>query len=238
MIVLVRKDTSTPDPSMDSMVDQSASRLFSLPPELRNKIWVNVLVQSADKGGASLNRPRRDASTRQQDRFCVRILRTCKQANNECTPILYGENTFRAHSSLLATLPSFLILTGSSRTTLPPVTSPRVAKMIRRFYIHVRLDTDPCFSKSQVEESFAGVEELEIDVFQAMYGSSDFSVLQLFEGVRGVGRAIVQGSVGDGRYANYLARCMEMPSGGQVQAYTEQWIGGNKAWDTWQHGNR
>ena len=55
-------------------------------------------------------------------------------------------------------------------------------KLIRRYYIFVRLDTDPRFSSSLVEESFNGCDELYIDVFQAMYGSCDFTVLKLFEG--------------------------------------------------------
>ena len=62
----------------------------------------------------------------------------------------------------------------------------------------MRLDTDPRFTAMQVEESFTGVEELDIEVFQSMYASCDFNVLKLFEGVRGVSRAMVRGSVGDG----------------------------------------
>ena len=110
--------------------------------------------------------------------------------------------------------------------------------MIRRYYIHVRLDIDPRFTRMQAEESFSGVEELEIEVFQAMYGSCDFSVLKLFEGVRGVGKAVVQGSVGDGKYAEFLARSMMSAPGQEIPAFSEEYIGGNKAWDAWQHGNR
>lgn len=71
-----------------------------------------------------------------------------------------------------------------------------------------------------------------------MYGSCDFSVLTLFESVRGVGKAVVQGSVGDGKYADWLARCMMSEPGAEVSPYSEQYIGGSKAWDAWQHGHR
>lgn len=226
-------------PELEGMVDQSASPLLALPPELRNVIWMYVLVQNPTSIVALPSHlfPAAGVTVRQQ-RFCANILRTCKQVNSEGTPILYGENTFRAHSSLLATLPAFLLLTRPNRVSLPPVTCPRVAKMIRRYYIHVRLDTDVRFSRAQVEESFSGVEELEIEVFQAMYGSCDFSTLRLFEGVRGVGKVVVYGSVGDGKYAEWLSRCMMSPTGTMVETYSEQYIGGSKAWDAWQNGNR
>ncbi|TKA23186.1 hypothetical protein B0A50_07579 [Salinomyces thailandicus] len=204
------------------MSDQSASALLSLPAELRNAIWTYVLVQPL----------------RQPHALCPNVLRTCKQANFEGSPILYGENTFEAHTSLLAALPSCLLLTKPRRITLPPVTHPRVAQMIRRYYMYVRLDTDPRFSQSQTEESFNGAEELEIEVFQSMYGSCDFSVLKLFEGIRGVGKAVVHGSVGDGRYAGWLAEVMMSPSGTDAPAFSERYIGGSKAWDAWQNGHR
>ncbi|EMC97908.1 hypothetical protein BAUCODRAFT_66757 [Baudoinia panamericana UAMH 10762] len=208
------------------MTEQKASPLLTLPPELRNIIWHCLLVQT------------RDESSRPPDRFCASVLRTCKQIHYEGTEILYGENVFLAHPSLLATLPSFLLRSKPNRICLPPVTTPRLTNIIRRYFIHVRLDTDPRFSRSQVEESFSGAEELEIEVFQAMYGSCDFSVLNLFEGVRGVGKAVVQGSVGDGRYADWLARCMMSEPGSTVPAYSEKYIGGSKVWSAWQHGNR
>ncbi|KAH9845192.1 hypothetical protein Tdes44962_MAKER06766 [Teratosphaeria destructans] len=109
--------------------------------------------------------------------------------------------------------------------------------MIRRYYIHVRLDTDPRFSRSQVQESFDGVDELEIEVFQSMYGSCDFGNLKSFESVRGVGKAVVQGSVGDGKYADWLSRAMMSEPGTNLEPYSERYIGGSKAWDAW-YGQR
>lgn len=239
MIVLVRKVRPMVCPQLENMTDQSASPLFSLPAELRNIIWSYLLIYEPDSDSvrhAHLNLAAGSSAT--EEHPCTKILRTCKQANSEGTPILYGENRFHAHPSLLTALPSFLLLTRPCRLTLPPVTSSRVAQLIRRYYLHVRLDTDPRFSRAQVEESFSGIEELEIEVFQAMYGSCDFSVLKLFEGIRGVGKAVVHGSVGDGKYAVWLADTMMSAPGAEAKSFTEEWIGGNKAWDSWQHGNR
>ena len=102
----------------------------------------------------------------------------------------------------------------------------------------MRLDTDPRFSKQQVEESFNGVEELRIDVFQSMYGSCDFSVLKLFEGVRGVGKVKIDGSLGDRRYAEWLAKTIQLPAGEEPEQFHEEFVGGNKIWSAWQSGNR
>ena len=66
-----------------------------------------------------------------------------------------------------------------------------------------------------------------------MYGSCDFSVLKLFEDVRGVGRVNIEGSLGDGRYAHWLTRVMEMPFGHDPPPYNENL----RSWDAWQ-GNR
>lgn len=102
----------------------------------------------------------------------------------------------------------------------------------------MRLDTDARFTAEQVESSFSGVEELEIEVFQSMYGSCDFTKLRLFEGVRGVNRAVVDGSVGDGKYAAWLAGIMMLPEGEEVLPYSEVYVGGHWAWDAWSRGNR
>ncbi|KAI7301765.1 hypothetical protein KC315_g16456, partial [Hortaea werneckii] len=122
---------------MDGALDQSASPLFSLPPELRNDIWRYLLIHTPSSPSSSLNamdrkKPHHRSSAGSglcDPQICANILRTCKQANTEATPILYGENTFNAHPSLLASLPSFLLSTLPVRVTLPPITHPRVAHL-------------------------------------------------------------------------------------------------------------
>ena len=83
----------------------------------------------------------------------------------------------------------------------------------------VRLDVDPRYTADKVREAFSGVEELEVDVFQAAYGSYDFGVLSLFENVRGVQRCRVYGSVGDGRYAKWLERAVCRGVGERVEGF-------------------
>lgn len=119
-----------------------------------------------------------------------------------------------------------------------PVKHERVVGMIRNYYLLVRLDTDPRFTTLQAREAFSGVASLELEVFQAMYGSCDFSVLKLFEGVRGVGKATVQGSVGDGRYARWLERRMESEEGAELEPFFEEYVAGVPSWHAWAQGNR
>ena len=235
MIVQIRKDPPTLD--LETPNTQPQCLLLQLPPEIRNQIWDLLLVQNIRlKRGIQYHTI--PESSRKQLRFCANVLRTCKQINAEGTPILYGENVFSAHRNLLATLPSFVLHMSSDPVCCPPVTNARVAKLIRRFHVYVRLDTDPRYSPRQVEESFNGVEELHIDVFQSMYGSCDFSVLKLFEGVRGVGKVKVDGSLGDRRYAEWLARLIELPPGTEAEPFYEEFVGGQQAWHAWAQGSR
>ena len=238
MIVQFRKDQPAID--LETSKSQPQCRLLSLPAELRNHIWQFILVHNT-KSAALLPAhlfPGAPASARKTSRFCANVLLTCKQINAEGTPILYGENTFSAHSSLLASLPCFLLLERPNKLLLGPVKSQRMQKLIRRYSLFLRLDTDPQFTKRLAEESFTGAEELRIDVFQAMYASSDFSVLRLFEGVRGIGKVNIDGSLGDGKYAEWLTNTMMLPEGAETMPYSEQYVGGVKAWDSWTSGNR
>ena len=87
-------------------------------------------------------------------------------------------------------------------------------------------------------ESFSGVSELEIEVFQSMYGSSDFSNLKLFEGVRGVGKVDIHGSLGDRKYADWLEATMQLDPEDDPVPFWEKYVGGQQAWDTWSSGGR
>ncbi|KAK3109416.1 hypothetical protein LTR53_017360, partial [Teratosphaeriaceae sp. CCFEE 6253] len=178
------------------MADQSSSPLLSLPAELRNAIWRYVLVHDLSRKYIPFDPFA--ANGHDPEPVSPAILATCQQVYREGAPILYGENTFMAHTSILAALPAFLLSKNPTRIVRPPVKRPRVLALIRRYYIHVRLDVDPRFTALHAQRSFTGIAELEIEVFQAMYGSCDFSVLRLFEGVRGVEKVVIKGSVGDG----------------------------------------
>jgi len=71
-----------------------------------------------------------------------------------------------------------------------------------------------------------------VEVFQSMYASCDFAVLQLFEGVRRVGKATVHGSVGDGEYARWLEGVMMTRPGERISIGDEERLGTTMAWDT------
>ncbi len=238
MIVCLRKER--PPMALEPSIDQSQTcPLLALPPEVRNQIWQNILVQCTTTRLPECTFPVVSENVKGTYRFCANLLRTCKQVNSEGTPILYGANVFSAHPTLLATLPSFLLLRVPNRVNLPrPIVHPQVMKLIRRYYIFVRLDTDPRYSRQQVEESFNDAEELHIEVFQAMYGSCDFSVLKLFEGVRGVGKVKIEGSLGDRKYADWLSDTMQLPVGEESLPFFEEYVGGQKVWSVWQSGSR
>lgn len=92
--------------------------------------------------------------------------------------------------------------------------------------------------------AFSGVEELEVEVFQASYGNSDFRVLELFAGIRGVRKARVFGSVGR-EFAGWLEGCMESAVGLDLVGWgTHGFEGlglGDKVlggYEVWLHGGR
>ena len=138
MIFLIRKEQKAPD--LTASKDQSQCRLLSLPAELRSQIWECLLVQ--DTHAAAQMSSTAPDGVKRRAKFCANILRTCKQIHTEGTPILYGQNVFLAHPSLLTSLPSFLLVVRPSRLKLPPVTCPRVAKFIRRFFIQYATSTE------------------------------------------------------------------------------------------------
>lgn len=64
------------------------------------------------------------------------------------------------------------------------------------------------------------MEELTIEVFQAQFGGSDYTILRLFEGIRGLQRARVFGSVAAfPEYTAWLERAITSPKGADVVEY-------------------
>lgn len=217
---------------------QKECQLLKLPAEIRNAIYSYILIQPSGLSEDQLPKHLSDGTINPapRRRFCANILLTCQQINAEASPIFYGQNTFSAHTSLLTTMPSLLLAIRPNAIKTPPVTALTVLSMIRRVHIVVRLDTDPRFDRDKLRESFSGMEELEIDVYQAMYGGCDYTVLHLFEDIRGVRRAAVTGSIGNGHYAAWLAKTMMSPIGSDVLAYLPDIR--TQRWESWTHGNR
>lgn len=99
----------------------------------------------------------------------------------------------------------------------------------------MRLDADARFTYEDAKGAFSGAEELEVEVWQAMFASADLRVLRLFEGVRSVKRARVAGSVGPG-YGRWLEKAMMSDVDCEVEEspVEEEW----GIYDVWTHGNR
>ena len=67
------------------------------------------------------------------------------------------------------------------------------------------------------------MEELTIEVFQAQYGSSDHKVLKLFEGVRGVKRINIYGSISlFPEYVMWLRGAMNTPIDEAVEKFEQE----------------
>jgi hypothetical protein len=102
--------------------------------------------------------------------------------------------------------------------------------------VSVRLDTDARFTAEQVCAAFSGQEFVEVEVWQAMFASSDLGVLRLFEGVRGVKAAKVSGSVGT-EYKKWLETVMMSSDGENVMKWEAE-ANRTTDYDVWGHGNR
>lgn len=179
---------------------------LSFPGEIRNQIY--RLLLTLPPPSASPENPTKNALT-------PSILRANQQIYHEAALILYASNTFIAHPNLLTSLPRL-------RLHYPTIPYPRPLSLIKRYHVRVRLDCDPNFDAERARQAFSGVEELSVEVFQAQFGSCDFAVLRLLEGVRGVGRARVYGSVvGFGGYVDWLERVMMLAEGEVVDSYEE-----------------
>ena len=139
--------------------------------------------------------------------------------------MLYTKNTYCAHPTQLTSSP---FLVNSDRI----VHYSRYKSSISRWYISLRLDTDPRIKVDDVTRAFTGVESLEVEVWQAMFGSADTRVLKLFEAVRGVSVARVHGSVSS-RYSAWLEQTMMAAVGTKIEPYCD-----TGHWDAWTHGNR
>ncbi|KAK8066445.1 hypothetical protein PG997_013192 [Apiospora hydei] len=110
--------------------------------------------------------------------------------------MLYATNKFAAHSSMLTTFPR--LHKGSA-----PVAAAHLSQLIRRFTLRLRLDVAPTFDADQATALLSGLDELDVDGWQAQYLGADIGALRMLEGVRGVKRARVWAG-GYEAYAHWL----------------------------------
>jgi hypothetical protein len=181
---------------------RSITTFMSLPAELRRQIYDHLLgYPDPPKQGAA-------------HKLDPAILLVSHQINEEATPHLYSYNTFIAHYSLLTSLPRL-------RAWFPPVVHAQALRRIGRWWVRVRLDTEPQWETEDVTRAFSGMESVVLELWQPMFLGSGPAVLKRFHGVRGIKNAAVVGSTtGFEGYARWLQELMMMPVGFEVSAYT------------------
>lgn len=177
---------------------------LDLPPEIRLDIY-KYLLTVPPYSKLQTVRPSR--------RLHVSILRVNRRINREAVPILYSHNTFIAHPTLLTSFPSL-------RKWYPPVREPSVLSHIRRFHLRVRLDCDPQYDADAVAAAFTGIDELNIEIWEAMFGGAGHGALRVFECVRGVKRVMIWGSTsGIEDYVSWLEGVMRSDIGRTVPSF-------------------
>jgi len=176
---------------------------MDLPGEIRNKIYLELLTIP------DLSTPRRLGDPP----LHPRILEVSKKIHSESKQFLYGRNTYLAHPNLLTGLPRL-------RLYYDTIRCKHLIDLISRYHIRVRLDCDPNFSAEKASDAFSGVEDLTIEVFQAQFGGSDYTVLKLFEAIRGVKKVKIYGSiVAFPEYVSWLRDVMMTPKDGIITPY-------------------
>ncbi|KAF4636062.1 hypothetical protein G7Y89_g2037 [Cudoniella acicularis] len=192
---------------------------LDFPGEIRNQIYRELLIVPAVSTPRLLGDPP----------IYPQVLSVCRKVHKEAQQMLYCCNTFLAHPNLLTALPRL-------RLYYDTIYQPHLISLIRRYHIRVRLDCDPNFSALKAKEAFTRLDELTVEVFQAQFGSSDYKVLKLFEGVRGVQRARVYGSVTEfPEYIEWLQKCMTTPEGLEVDVFDKDKARENhvRSYDIW-----
>ncbi|KAH0493836.1 hypothetical protein TgHK011_000482 [Trichoderma gracile] len=208
-----------------NITNHTRSRLHVPPLELRFQIYAHLLTippsPSSSSHSSSSKPPSHAAlsatqppSPRESSRVHPAILLANRQINWEATPFLYASNIFIAHPSLLTTFPRL-------RNWYPPLREAKtLAPRIRRFHVQVRLDLPLPFDREQAREAFSGLEELSVDVVQAMFLGVDCANLAVFEAVRGVKSVRFGGSTtGFEEYLAWLVGAMTSPVGTEVVPY-------------------
>lgn len=143
------------------------------------------------------------------------LLLANKQINCEATDLLYNTNTFLAHPTLLASFPRL-------RSWYDPVKESSVLPRIRKFHVDVRLDCDLPYEKDAVTKAFSGLDELTIDINQAMYLGVGHGNLAKFEGIRGVKKVFITGSTtGFDDYIKWLKNAMMSQPEDHVEDYVK-----------------
>lgn len=180
-----------------------AATLLTLPFELRLEIYSYLLHVPSTTSTAK--KPRRSLHG-------FALLRTCQQLHSECAEYMLAHNEFTAHPSLLTTFPRLLGPGGA------PVRDAGQIARIRSFRVPVRLDVEAHgFDAAEAARQLGGRRDVVLEARQADWRAVGPGNLRLFEEVRGVARARVEGSTGGFEdYARWLERTMMCRPGEDV----------------------
>jgi hypothetical protein len=129
----------TMDPPTTTISEQQTTDFFSLPPELRNKIYAYILVKLSpiEPEDPEQRKEERDASG------ALALLRTSPQFRGGALPMYYGANTFAFHSEIRQPA-LFSSGTGKATSNRSFVNffghlSPASLGMVRRIVMHGEL---------------------------------------------------------------------------------------------------
>ena len=184
--------SSSPSPSPSS---RPRASFLSLAVETRLQIYGYLLTLPTESLPRSLWSPSWSQPSRSQ-RVHAAILRVNRQINTEATPSLYAANTWLAAAPVLTAGPRL-------RLWYRPVHDAAVLPRIRRFHMIVHLDCEAAPERARVAQAFSGVEELELELAQAMYMRVGCENLTAFDRVRGVGKARIRGCTAG--FEDYIA---------------------------------
>lgn len=186
------------------------SRLLQLPLELRHQIYSYLLhLDTPSTTSAPFPKTRPSA----QAIVHPHILLANRQINREATPLLYTDNVFLAHPSLLTSFPRL-------RPWLPPLREAAVLPKIRRFQVTIRLDCDIPYDADAAAAAFTGLDELTVHVAQWSFMGCADDNLRVLEKVRGVRRVVIFGSTtGFEAYIAWLRDAMMSDAGAYVEEY-------------------
>jgi len=153
----VRQNTEAEQDQANQVQKQN---FLSLPCELRLEIYSYLLLANTSPRYRHVGK----AQTSSPE-IWTPLLRVNRQIHAEASPILYSQNKWLAHQTLLTSFPRL-------RTSYKAVTDSSLYPRMRRFHLRVRLDCDPPYEMDTVTRALSGLDELSIETFQAMVGDN------------------------------------------------------------------
>jgi hypothetical protein len=134
---------------------------LNLPFEIRLEIYSYLLLVNSSPRSRSISTKKVISSSE----IWTPLLRVNRQVHAETSPILYSQNKWLAHQTLLTSFPRL-------RSNYKAVTDSSLYPRMRKFHLRVRLDCDAPYDRDTVTKALSGLHELTIETFQAMVGAT------------------------------------------------------------------